>query len=525
MLVQSLCRAPNVLTLVLDRVRASDFPGGRDAVSGMPFADSLLKESISFPRTVSPSPWTVPSHASLFTGLYPWDHNAHLKSGLRLSETTPTLAEILRTMGYATASLSASGLSSNELGLTRGFETAAWGDWWERNVRVPSWQERSEYGRERVAPSPPGLAGNDTEDGSARERSPSARVKWAARLGKSMLAAPSSVRSWLSLGVNLANRVGFFLDGQADRESAGRVSPWIEKSVDTWLKQGPTEQPVFCFVNFLDGHEPYFTRAQRSLGTLEWWRHSRIGAYQPGLLSGAWCPETKDYQALHESYRDAIRSLDFRLRDVVGSFQEPGRWENTLMFVTADHGQAFGEHGFLLHASRVWDPVIRVPPPMRLPRDELAGTTAIGWASLIDLFPTVLTACGYRGWLPADGQLLQDIDNRQKPDPVFSIADGLPIGPHLRDLGGLEQARHWDAPWVAAYENDTKVVLDTEVERVYRYDIRSDPEETNDLAATSAEDWDPLVRRTRYAGRSLSEGPGAPPSPEVMRHLQSWGYD
>ncbi|MCI4351653.1 MAG: sulfatase-like hydrolase/transferase, partial [Thermoplasmata archaeon] len=58
----------------MDCVRARDFPGGPEPVTGMPTVEALAKESVQFPRAVSPAPWTIPSHASLFTGLYPWEH-------------------------------------------------------------------------------------------------------------------------------------------------------------------------------------------------------------------------------------------------------------------------------------------------------------------------------------------------------------------------------------------------------------------------------------------------------------------
>ncbi|MCI4362631.1 MAG: sulfatase-like hydrolase/transferase, partial [Thermoplasmata archaeon] len=132
----SSARPPDVLVVVLDCGRADDFPGGSHAVANMPFADSLRRESLWFPRAVTPAPWTVPSHASLYTGLYPWEHGAHAKGTLKLAEGIPRLPAILRQRGYRTFSLSANHLLSPNLGFSDGFDRLAWAGWWEPYYRT-----------------------------------------------------------------------------------------------------------------------------------------------------------------------------------------------------------------------------------------------------------------------------------------------------------------------------------------------------------------------------------------------------
>ncbi|MCI4366576.1 MAG: sulfatase-like hydrolase/transferase, partial [Thermoplasmata archaeon] len=75
---------PDLLVVVLDCVRALDFAGGPEAVTPMPFSESLLRESIRFPKAAATAPWTIPSHASIFTGMYPWENGVHMLKELRL---------------------------------------------------------------------------------------------------------------------------------------------------------------------------------------------------------------------------------------------------------------------------------------------------------------------------------------------------------------------------------------------------------------------------------------------------------
>lgn len=112
--------APNVLFIVLDTVRADRLDlMGYDRPT-FPYLVELGREGAVFERAVAPAPWTLPSHASMFTGLYPSAHGAHHENN-RLSEDRVTLAEILRRRGWETVAYSANPWISASTGLTQGF--------------------------------------------------------------------------------------------------------------------------------------------------------------------------------------------------------------------------------------------------------------------------------------------------------------------------------------------------------------------------------------------------------------------
>jgi arylsulfatase A-like enzyme len=112
--------APDVVLVVLDTVRAqslSTYGYGRPTA---PTLDALAREGALFLDATSPSTWSLPSHASLFTGRFPSSHGAHGEHRF-LDDRFPTLAEALAKSGYETLCFTANPWISDGLGLTRGF--------------------------------------------------------------------------------------------------------------------------------------------------------------------------------------------------------------------------------------------------------------------------------------------------------------------------------------------------------------------------------------------------------------------
>ena len=88
-----------------------------------PNLDRLAAESVVFEQAIAPTPTTLPSHATLFTGLYPQDHGIRYNLFFRLPPAVQTLAETLREHGFKTAGFPASRILSASFGLDQGFET------------------------------------------------------------------------------------------------------------------------------------------------------------------------------------------------------------------------------------------------------------------------------------------------------------------------------------------------------------------------------------------------------------------
>ena len=112
---------PSVLLIVLDTVRADRLSSYGYPRPTTPELDAFAREAIRFPRFYSTSSWTLPGHASLFTGLYPMQHGA-TQEHLRLERRFATLAERLRDGGYATFAATANPVVGAASGLAQGFD-------------------------------------------------------------------------------------------------------------------------------------------------------------------------------------------------------------------------------------------------------------------------------------------------------------------------------------------------------------------------------------------------------------------
>lgn len=123
-----------VLFIVLDTVRGDHLSGcGYDRPTS-PNLDALATRGTLVCDAVAPGSWTFPSHASFFTGAWPWEHHAHFAEAgadvrkaiiQPLGEELPTLAEQLGEQGYQAHGLSGNPMLQEATGLSRGFET--WG--------------------------------------------------------------------------------------------------------------------------------------------------------------------------------------------------------------------------------------------------------------------------------------------------------------------------------------------------------------------------------------------------------------
>jgi arylsulfatase A-like enzyme len=113
---------PNVLLIVVDTLRADHLSSYGSPRTTSPAIDELAAQGVRFTRAYATGPWTKPSVASMFTGLYPSAHGV-TRLARRLPRRLPTLAEILSTHGYATAGVVSHTLIGSEYGFERGFET------------------------------------------------------------------------------------------------------------------------------------------------------------------------------------------------------------------------------------------------------------------------------------------------------------------------------------------------------------------------------------------------------------------
>jgi len=500
---------PDILVIVLDCVRSDLFNAEVANPAAMPYLHALRNHVIEFPGAVSPASWTIPGHASLFTGLYPWDHGAHYRLGPILTPEPETIGEFLQREGYATSLYSANAYVQTATGLTRGFQEALWGSARELFLRFLSIQNPSlpNLGGPALAWQGPSV---DRAAAPPRGSPPSPLRDYAL---KSLCNVPSV---WDGM-----NRVGGKLLGTYDTDMPA-VSPWIEKKLDRWLGEQRSDQPVFSFVNLFEAHAPYLADGGYPVSLGRWLSYASRSQDPARWVTGQWNPGPTQVEQLRTAYIRSLWTMDRRVRQVVQRFSAHRDWENTLFVLTSDHGHAFLEQDLLYHRFRVDEPIARIPMWVRPPGGKATGVRANEWVSLIDVPRTIARMLGRENFGdPTSRDLLTPVG---APDPrtIYCMTDGIPE----REAPGMSPARRQSLNWlgVAAYRGNTKAIAGERSEtRVYRVTPAEAPHspslapEGTDAREVAALAGEAVELATQRIASKQFHG-------DVENRLAGWGY-
>lgn len=235
----------------------------------------------------------------------------------------------------------------------------------------------------------------------------------------------------------------------------------VDRALD-WLDQGEGD-PFFIYLNLQNSHFPF------EIGP---GFHRRFGPdhldFEP--LFGRLSPE--QVEPMRGRYRDSLAYVDEQIGRLVAGLEERGEWENTLLIISGDTGQAFMEHGFSGHANKLYDEVLRTPLIVRIPDHDPAVRTDL--AHHLDVPPTVLDALG----LP--------------PHPSFQ-GRSLLAPPTPREVYLVVQS-----PFAEQYSivrDGWKLIHDPRASRPFLYHLEADPGEQVDLSAQEPELTAQLRRR------------------------------
>ncbi len=438
--------SPNVMIILVDALRPDHLSGYGYFLPTSPRIDALASEGVLFHSVLAASTWSIPAHASLFTGLYPSSHGACSLFSV-LGEEVPTLAGILSQNGYCTL-----GLYDNPLltisGLNRGFDLAIGIE----NDRRVSFTLRRLY-HKFVARDP---------------------------LSDSMM--------------EIARR-------------------WVEHC-------DHLDRPFFIFLNLFDVHSPYVPREPYFS---EFIRRSAAGRANLPLIrklnsvSGTIQDKldllplltAADWSYLLRLYDSNIAYEDSLIGDFLGWLRLRDRYDDTLVVVTADHGEFLGERHYLGHfAKKMYNPVLKIPLIIRLPGEITPGIRD-DFVSQVDIFPTILSLIGLRHRIPAGTQGSDLFSSRGAEGIIAEFWD--------------DQSRGFTRAFVAG---KMKLILGEQGD-CQLYDLEQDPDEENDLAPARPREAEGLREKltTRLGSFKRYEGRvGERNRKELRRILESLSY-
>ncbi len=437
---------PDIILIVMDTVRADRMSVYDHSAPTTPNLDAFAQNAVVFQNAIAPSSWTLPTHASMFTGLMPSEHgadNIRTRDGswtIRpLSPARETLAETLADAGYRTgAVVSNTACLSREFGVHRGF--AFYDD-----VTNPS-----------LAAAKPGVI------------TPAA---W--------------ICHWLQL------------DAPEWKKGWSRSAEEINEQVIAWLDREPNK-PCFLFINYLDAHAPYHERPkfkQILAGFAETERNPHV---QPSAADDL------------DRYDQEIAYLDDRIGALFENLKIRNRFDNAIIIVTSDHGEAFGEHGQLGHGKTLYQEEIHVPLIVRAPgmTGRVDLTPPISLASMPELILSLAGGISTDGREYAIGDWTVLAELRQTSLPVL-LHEPVPVARALFD-GSF-----------------TKLITDAGGKNKL-FDLQIDPHELADTSADRIE----LVRHALLAAsewmtrlvRHTESDDGLPISSDLTDQLKSLGY-
>jgi arylsulfatase A-like enzyme len=334
---------PNVILIVLDTVRADHLSVYGYERNTSPNLKHLAAESTVFTRAISSSDVSLPTHASMFTGLYPSQHRAHFlpsqRIGVPLESRFVTLAEMLSAKGFWTAGVVANGgYVSVAFGLQQGFE------YWDQ--RLPAMT---------LAPLP---------DAYLRSR--------------------------------IRNLVVRFLP-TSEWHRMTRSAAEVNHATLSALAGRPKTRPFFLFLNYMDAHVPYIPPAPYNTmfpGRDAGFTESRYLAAYMHVMAGNRKVGEGVRAHLVSQYDGGIAYLDAQIGLLVGRLKELGLYDNSLILITSDHGEAHGERNYMDHGGMsLYEDQIHVPLIVKYPNRREAAVVDQP-ASTVDLLPTVLDVAG-----------------------------------------------------------------------------------------------------------------------------------
>jgi len=332
----------NVLFVVLDTVRKDRLePYGYERET-TPELSRFAEEATVFESAVAPAPWTLPVHASLFTGRYPSQHGADQGSPYLDDETT--LASTLSAAGYDTACYSSNAWITPYTGLTDGF-----GHQDSFFEVLPG----------DVLSGPLASAWQTVNDNDyLRDLGVEARPR---RDGPSKLASG---------------------------EGADSKTPSVIDRTRSFIDDSESDDGWFAFVNLMDAHLPYYPPEE--------YREE----FAPGVNPDDVCQNSKEFNrgraiSTTTSGRTFAASTTpncphgRRTRPPVRlAPRETGQWEETTVVVAADHGELHGEHDLYGHEFALYDQLINVPLLVKHP--DLEADRRDDLVELLDCYHTVL---------------------------------------------------------------------------------------------------------------------------------------
>jgi len=281
-----------------------------------------------------------------------------------------------------------------------------------------------------------------------------------------------------------------------------------------------------------DTHSPFFVRGTKSF----------FGNSINDFIQGREVNE-KNIEKVKSLYSDAIRYNDYHLGQLILKLKKEGLYGDSLIIITADHGESFGEHKWILgkpifgHSGIVYEEAIKVPLIIKYPQNKFAGKKYSAPVQLVDIYPTILDVAGIKtNEVEIEGQSLSPLNSSFYPKRViFAESQINPLSIYSASV------RMDDKKLI---KSNTPFYLGKSLKKIIRnileklqipsiqfYDLFSDPKEQRNLTKKGGKEMEyfsekyyEIIEKCDEKAKLIKKQQEKGITEEVKRRLKALGY-
>lgn len=399
---------PNLIFIVFDTLRADRVLCEYKNKNLSPYINKLLDNSIYFENCIANSPWTLPSHISMFTGLYPTQIRIISGEVDKLSNKVPVLAEILKDMGYYTICFSENVFITKMYGLTRGFDKEL--QVWDMNP----WNQEN-YKLFQL-------------------------MKFLKKIDlfiQKRIKLKLILNFWTHIQKRSENLIKEIIKRFLLNDILFKLK---NKTIDDFeklsqiLQREKKYKPFFIFFNLLTAHEPYipFQKFFKSFNiTIKDFKKIKNLIIEPlkyrlKINIKSKRLSNQKVRVIKKLYDAGVISSDFVMNKLFTILKKLGLIENSYIIITSDHGEHLGDHldHYLWeHGTYIslYEGVIKVP--LLIYNKNFKKKIAKNQVQLKDLFHTILNLTGIpvpqNKYLDINKSIIHQIEHKSTPKYIF----------------------------------------------------------------------------------------------------------
>jgi len=400
--------SPNLIFIILDTLRADRVLSTHKNINLTPFISSILDNSIYFENCIANSPWTLPSHISMFTGLYPTQCKVISNKVDRITNRTPLLAEILKDLGYFTVCFTENVFISKIYGLSRGFD---------KELQVWDMQPwRSEKYKLSLFMT---LLKKINSFIKKYVKSKIVLNIWPHIKDRSERLIKTIIK------VLLFKEVIFKLKNDTIND-LNKISQVVKKNTNG--------KPLYLFLNLLTPHEPYiplirfFKSFDITIKDFEKIKDMLADPSRYRLNVDINSKRLSDdiVDLIKKLYSACVLSSDIMVKKIFSILKKLGLIENSYIIITSDHGEHLGDHldHYLWEHSTyisLYEGVIKVP--LLIYNMNFKKKVVKYQVQLKDLFHTILHLTGIPApqniYLDINKSIIHQIKHKSTPKYIF----------------------------------------------------------------------------------------------------------